>query len=236
MFAVIFEVQPRAARFDDYLGLARMLKPELERVEGFIDNERFASRQSGGRVLSLSTWRDEKALVRWRTVAAHHRVQAQGRDEILAHYHLRVGEISADSAASDALPAQRLDETEVGAARALTLTEADPVDGQPAFGDPVAALALPADGSAGLVSHEVFDSLYAPGKLLLLAAWTDAAAATRWQPAEAAKAAKAAKGLRHRQVRVIRDYAMDDRREAPQFYPPVQATGMARPGAHDVRP
>jgi heme-degrading monooxygenase HmoA len=233
MFAVIFEVQPRAARFEDYLGLARMLKPELERVEGFIDNERFASRQAEGRVLSLSTWRDEKALVRWRTVAAHHRVQAQGRDEILAHYHLRVGEISADSAARHALPAQRLDETETGAARALTLTEADPVDGQPALGDRVAALGLPAGGSAGLVSHEVFDSLYVPGKLLLLAAWTDAAAATRWQPAEDAKAAK---GLRHRQVRVIRDYAMDDRREAPQFYPPVQATGMARPRAHDVRP
>ena len=215
MFAVIFEVQPRAASFDDYLGLARLLKPELERVEGFIDNERFGSRKSEGRVLSLSSWRDEKALVRWRTVAAHHRVQAQGRSEVLAHYHLRVGEVCADTAVPGALPARRLDETETGAARALTLTEVDPADGRPALGDPVAALGLPADGSAGLVAHEVFDSLYTPGKLLLLAAWTDAAAAARWQPAGQAK------GLRHRQVRVIRDYAMDDRREAPQFYPPV---------------
>jgi hypothetical protein len=28
--------------------------------------------------------------------------------------------------------------------------------------------------------------------------------------------------LRHRQVRIIRDYGMQDRREAPQFYPPVE--------------
>jgi hypothetical protein len=30
-------------------------------------------------------------------------------------------------------------------------------------------------------------------------------------------------GIRHRQVRVIRDYGMFDRREAPQFYPDVAA-------------
>ena len=52
MFAVIFEVQPKTERFDDYLGLAKQLKPRLEAVDGFIDNERFASRRTKGRVLS----------------------------------------------------------------------------------------------------------------------------------------------------------------------------------------
>jgi hypothetical protein len=28
--------------------------------------------------------------------------------------------------------------------------------------------------------------------------------------------------LRHRKVRVVRDYGMFDRREAPQYYPEVQ--------------
>ena len=41
MFAVIFEVQPKAEEMDTYLDLAMMLRPELERIEGFIDNERF---------------------------------------------------------------------------------------------------------------------------------------------------------------------------------------------------
>ena len=46
----------------------------------------------------------------------HHEVQQKGRDEILADYHLRVGQITADDQlpAGYALPEQRLDETEVG--------------------------------------------------------------------------------------------------------------------------
>jgi heme-degrading monooxygenase HmoA len=63
MFAVIFIVQPKKDHFDDYLSLAKSLKPDLERVDGFIDNERFGSKRTEGRVLSLSTWRDEKAVI-----------------------------------------------------------------------------------------------------------------------------------------------------------------------------
>src|SRR4051794_35906966 len=72
MFVVIFEVQPKALRWDDYLETARLLRPELERIDGFVDNERFRSRRTEERILSLSTWRDEKSLVRWRAQATHH--------------------------------------------------------------------------------------------------------------------------------------------------------------------
>ena len=71
MFAVIFEVQPKKERWNDYLDLAKYLKPKLEAIDGFIDNERFGSKRTKGRVLSLSTWRDEKAVVRWRTEREH---------------------------------------------------------------------------------------------------------------------------------------------------------------------
>ncbi len=79
MFAVIFEVQPKKERWNDYLDLAKYLKPKLEAIDGFIDNERFESKRTKGRVLSLSTWRDEKAVVRWRTHGEHHGVQEKGR-------------------------------------------------------------------------------------------------------------------------------------------------------------
>ena len=82
---------------DTYLALAKMLRPELEQIEGFIDNERFASQKTEGRILSLSTWRDEKAVVRWRTLGVHHVIQETGRLAIFADYHLRVGEITADT-------------------------------------------------------------------------------------------------------------------------------------------
>src|SRR5579862_7304204 len=113
MFAVIFEVIPKPEQWDAYLGYARQLRPELEKVDGFIDNERYASKRRPGWLLSLSTWKDEKAVIRWRTQAKHHRVQEKGRIEVFRDYHLRVGEITSDSRlpAGERVPALRLDET-----------------------------------------------------------------------------------------------------------------------------
>src|SRR5215470_9024319 len=183
MFVVIFEVQPRKERFDDYLGLGKVLKPQIERIDGFIDNERYASRRRAGRILSLSTWRDEKALVRWRTLAVHHRAQEKGRSEIFEDYRLRVGEIVADTEppTGQAVREQRLDETEVGAGKAVTISERPAEAGKPVGADLAAELGLK-PGTPGLIDHELFESLYNPGKLVLLAAWRDAAAARDWQP------------------------------------------------------
>jgi heme-degrading monooxygenase HmoA len=119
MFIVIFEV------------VAKQLKPKLEAIDGFIDNERFKSKQDERRVLSLSTWRDEKAVIRWRTHEEHHGVQEKGRFEVFEDYHLRVGEITADAKPpkGQAVLQNRLDETEVGEAKAVTLTELSPAEG-----------------------------------------------------------------------------------------------------------
>jgi len=222
MFAVIFEIQPRQERKEDYLALAKILKPEVEKIDGFIDNERFASQRTEGRMLSLSTWRDEKAVVRWRTLGVHHAIQARGRAEIFADYHLRVGEITTDTQIppGQELQQQRLDETGVGAAKAVTICELAAVHENPASADLPADLPAPAPDTLGLVDVEVYESIYNPGKLLLLASWQEATAASRWTPRMPAGHA-----LRHRQVRVIRDYGMLDRREAPQFYPPVEGGG-----------
>src|ERR1700751_3690534 len=75
MFAVIFEVNPKPEQWDAYLGYAKLLRPELEQIDGFIDNERFSSLRREGWLLSLTIWRDEKAVIRWRTRARHHEVQ-----------------------------------------------------------------------------------------------------------------------------------------------------------------
>ena len=116
MFSVIFEVNPKAQHWDTYLGIGKMLRPEIERIDGFIDNIRYRSLSREGWILSLSGWRDEKALVRWRTQAKHHGAQDRGRREILADYHLRVGQVTHDTRlpASQTLTEQRLDETVAG--------------------------------------------------------------------------------------------------------------------------
>ena len=200
MFCVIFEVRPRPDRFDDYLAIAHSLKPIIEAIDGFIANDRFRSQRQPNKLLSLSDWRDEKALVRWRTVGEHHAAQERGRVEIYEDYHLRVGEIVADTSATPARE-QRLDETETGAAKAVTISEFSSA----------AAIAAP----DGAVDAERFESIYRPGRMALLVSWRDRDAAARWKPRLGAE-------TRHRVVRVIRDYGMHDRREAPQYYPPVR--------------
>ena len=125
MFSVIFEVHPNDGRKDDYLELAKHLKPILETIDGFVDNERFESKLRPGWVLSHSTWRDEKSVVRWRTEGEHHVVQGKGRFEIFQDYHLRVGDVTADTDPPKEAPVheRRFDETEVGAAKLATFTE-----------------------------------------------------------------------------------------------------------------
>lgn len=225
MFAVIFEVQPKRERFDDYLNLAKSLRPQLEAIDGFLDIDRFASKRTEGRVLSLSIWRDEKAVIRWRTHAEHHGAQEQGRFEIFEDYRLRVGEITRDTAPPKGLAVeqQRFDATETGEAKAVTITELMPPESSTlgAKADQLPAHRDLRAGADGLIDQEVFESIYHPGKLLLLAGWRDADAAEAWSLAKP----DAAQSLRHRHVRVIRDYGMSDRREAPQFYPEVKREG-----------
>lgn len=81
MFSVIFEVYPKEQRFEEYLALAKHLKPS--------------------------------------------------RSEILGDYHLRVGDVTADTDAPKEAPVheQRFDETETGAAKLATLTEITPQQG-----------------------------------------------------------------------------------------------------------
>src|SRR5258707_10917295 len=198
MFSVIFEVHPRPERFDLYLDLAKGLRPILERIDGFIDNERFESTRRPGWILSHSTWRDEKSVVRWRTVAKHHDTQQRGRDEVFQDYHLRVGEIVADTAppAGGAIIEQRLDETEIGRAKFVTLTEVQQVSG-------TTAAALPEwlsldRNQADLIDYDVFASIYNAGKLALLASWRDRPSAEKFSPPGCA-------AVRHRVGRGVRD-------------------------------
>src|SRR6201990_989146 len=116
MFSVIFEVHPKPEKWDNYLENAKMLRPDLEQVDGFVDNIRYKSLTRPGWILSLSGWRDEKAVVRGRTAQRHHMVQEKGRSEILLDYHLRVGQVTRDSQvpAGQRIAEQRLAENEVG--------------------------------------------------------------------------------------------------------------------------
>jgi heme-degrading monooxygenase HmoA len=101
MIAVIFEVTPAPGRQDAYLGTAKSLRPVLERIDGFVSIERFESLSTPGRLLSLSSWRDEEAVRAWRNVPAHRDAQFAGREGVFADYRLRVAQVLRDYGMQD---------------------------------------------------------------------------------------------------------------------------------------
>jgi heme-degrading monooxygenase HmoA len=104
MFAVAFEVLPSETGYQQYLDIAAALKPKLEMMDGFLSVERFKSVKNPGWILSLSWWRDEAALVRWRAHGEHHAAQIQGRRSVFSDYRLRVVQVVADG---HAVPPER---------------------------------------------------------------------------------------------------------------------------------
>ena len=96
MIAVIFEVMPAPGRKQEYLDLAAALRPELEKIDGFISIERFASLTNEGKILSLSVFRDEAAVQAWRNLEGHRNAQARGRAGIFSDYRIRVASVLRD--------------------------------------------------------------------------------------------------------------------------------------------
>jgi heme-degrading monooxygenase HmoA len=221
MFSVLFEVQPKETQRDACLNHARSSRPALEKVEGFIDNTRYRSLTRDGWILSVWNWKNEKALVRWRTHEGHHAIQERGRAEVLQDYRLRVGQVTYDTALTppEPLPEERLDETQAGKGTTVTLVTAY-------FSAEEIALTPPSDlaewlgclpQTKGLLAWDAFDSVASSGAAVFLLSWTNEASARAFE-----KTTLFASDSRVRRVRVVRDYGMFDRREAPQYYPNVK--------------
>ena len=66
--------------------LAASLRPELEKIDGFISIERFSSLTTEGKILSLSIFKDEEAVQAWRNLTAHRMAQAKGRGGVFSDY------------------------------------------------------------------------------------------------------------------------------------------------------
>ncbi|HKL21139.1 MAG TPA: antibiotic biosynthesis monooxygenase [Tichowtungia sp.] len=101
MIAVIFEVWPTEGRALEYFDLATSLRTDLEKIDGFISIERFESLTRKGKYLSLSFWRDEKAVRAWRNLEKHRIAQTKGRNGVFADYRLRVASVMRDYGMQD---------------------------------------------------------------------------------------------------------------------------------------
>lgn len=101
MIAVIFEALPHPTQRQAYLDAATLLRPHLDVIDGFVSIERFESLSQPGKVLSLSYWRDEKAVQCWRNLEAHRHIQSRSRENIFSDYRLRVAQVIRDYGLND---------------------------------------------------------------------------------------------------------------------------------------
>lgn len=220
MFSVLFEVRPQSNQFDTYLGYAEMLRHELEQVDGFVDNIRYRSLNREGWILSLSNWENEKAVVRWRTKMKHHEAQEVARSEVLRDYHLRVGQITQDTMLPEGLELreQRLDETEVGEGTTVILIDAKrPAEWKETTNSADCAEWLGLRPLDDFVTWDIFEAVLTPRDIILMITFKTHATADAFL-----SSVMLPDGARMRSIRIVRDYGMFDRREAPQYYPEVQ--------------
>lgn len=96
MIGVIFEVLPHKQHKQEYLDIAASLRPELEKIKGFISIERFQSLNNPDKILSLSFYENESALDEWRNLHSHRSAQGKGRGELFEDYRIRIVSVVRD--------------------------------------------------------------------------------------------------------------------------------------------
>ncbi|EJD6331178.1 antibiotic biosynthesis monooxygenase family protein [Proteus mirabilis] len=86
MIAVIFEVQIATSKQGQYLSLASQLRPLLNNIDGFS----FQSLATEGKLLSLSWWKNEDAILQWKNNILHSKAQQEGKKSIFDFYKISI--------------------------------------------------------------------------------------------------------------------------------------------------
>lgn len=207
MFSVLIEVLPSEGQWDAYLANAKMLRPELEKAPGFLENARYRSLTRSGCILSLSQWRDEASIAGWHARMRDEEGGERGWNGLLADYRLRVGEVTSDTRLpqGEEVVARRMDAGEVREGTYVTLIDAKQTQEWVSMNNPqeiAIYLGFDLNSYGDCISWDIFDSLSNPGEIILVVTWRDeqsatAHAATQIVPDDA----------RVRVVRIVRDYA-----------------------------
>ncbi|HYX19971.1 MAG TPA: antibiotic biosynthesis monooxygenase [Thermoanaerobaculia bacterium] len=222
MFAVLIEAEPRKEQRDSYFAKAAMLDSGLARAPGFVESARYRSLTRDGWILSLSDWTDGASLARW-----HERMREEEEQwrQLVADFRLRFGEVTSDTKAGPAgeVPAPPGDEAG-GEGTYVTLIDARQAPEWIAATNPYEmALYLGFDlySYGDCISWDIFDSLTAPGAIVLAVTWGDARSAN-----DHASTQIVPDDARVRVVRIVRDDMMAEL---------AGSAGAAAPGREPVR-
>jgi heme-degrading monooxygenase HmoA len=203
MIGLFFEVMPRPGHEQAYFDIAAGLRPELDKNPGLLFIDRFKSMGRPRLVLSHSHWRDEASLAGWRTHAKHHAAQIAGRKQHFEDYRLRIGQLVCEWT------------PQAGAPRQLEATNSynDPALQQERF---MIVSTANSPVKAGTES-DILESVSREREYIVLTGAPSRSDGLRLVEELALAGAVTSARL----YLVSRDYGMFDRKEAPQYYPPV---------------
>jgi heme-degrading monooxygenase HmoA len=189
MLALFFEMHPKPGHMDHYFRHVAMLKPELEKHDGLMWLDRFTSLTQDSKILSHQLWEDEAAIIRWRENHRHMGSQNAGREKHFADYRIRIIEVAYHAQAGEGAYSFPFDEA----------SSAEWV------------VAGHAKGKALAGGDEQFNSVNHEDAFVTLASVADEGEAMslagQWDDDEAVSWIIAGK--------LIRDYGMHDRAQAP---------------------
>ena len=209
MIAQFFEPQVEEGQIDRYLSLAGYLKPSLDAMGGCLFLERFKSLNRRNVLLSYQIWQDEGSMIAWRVDAKHHTVQETGRHHVFANYRIRIAQIIHEARPKKAVwRPDRISPYNDPQRRPPTFVVASESRDEK----------LPVKTSW---RGDVFESIYRPGVFVHL---VDVASCE--EGVAFGEQLFADSSMEYfRVLEVMRDYGMFDRKEAPQYYPPVPTRG-----------
>ena len=206
MIGIFFEVQTREGHRDQYMNLAASLRPELDAIGGCLFLDRFRSLTRENVLLSHQIWQDEGAMTAWRPNGPHHKVQEIGREKVFADYRIRVAQVI-----HEARPGQPVWQPE------RRTPYNDPARRRPTYvlATESKNAKLPVDTDW---ERDAFASVYRDGYFAHLIDVPDPQSGI-----DLGKRLLAEPTAEYfRVLEVMRDYGMYERKEAPQYYPPVE--------------
>ncbi|EPK0008108.1 TPA: antibiotic biosynthesis monooxygenase [Escherichia coli] len=75
-------------------GMISLSPPTICNSAGFISIERFQSLATEGKMLSLSWWENEYAVLQWKNHVLHAKAQQEGRESIFDFYKISIAHIT----------------------------------------------------------------------------------------------------------------------------------------------
>jgi heme-degrading monooxygenase HmoA len=202
-YAVVFEAKTTVDTRSEYLAIAARLRPMLDEIPGFVSIERSLSLDEEGALLSLSFWADEAALVRWRSTEEHHAAQEIGRTRIFSDYRLRVGTVVCENA----LPPPSYNCPPYHSRQFMALAQVDEPSDSSALAEWLARL----DRFPGRKAYRSIVNGNRYFATITLGSLVDSQALVESDTGTLVK-------MSVRLIEVERDYGMEDRRQAPQFF------------------